>query len=176
MPPDLQATAAVRRRMQRTARKDNGFERAVRSLLHVRALRFRIHYLLPGLKRTTCDVAFPGLKIAVFLDGCFWHGCEQHPPSVKKNTEFWLQKIEHNRARDARATAHLTELGWTVLRFWEHETVEAIVEVIASTVTELKAASSFHSRPSTLQNVEWASGQLEAIDGNVASIEALSLK
>jgi len=134
MPLDLQATDAVRRRMQRTSRKDNPLERSIRSQLHARGLRYRIHYPIPGMKRTTCDFAFPGLKIAVFLDGCFWHGCEVHPPSVKKNTEFWLAKIERNRARDVRATAHLTELGWTVLRFWEHEQTDAIVTRIASVV------------------------------------------
>ncbi|MBY3544444.1 very short patch repair endonuclease [Rhizobium laguerreae] len=137
---DLQATAAVRHRMQRTARRDNPFERTVRSLLHARGLRYRIHFPIPELKRTTCDIAFPGLKIAVFLDGCFWHGCELHPPSVKKNSEFWLEKIERNRARDARATAHLSEIGWTVLRFWEHETAETIAEAIAATVIEARCS------------------------------------
>ncbi|MCV9961950.1 very short patch repair endonuclease [Pararhizobium sp. BT-229] len=138
MAVDLQATAAVRRRMQRTARKDNDFERTVRSLLHAQGLRYRIHYPLPGLKRTTCDIAFPRLKVAVFLDGCFWHGCAIHPPSVKKNTDFWLKKIEGNRARDTRATAHLFEIGWTVLRFWEHEAVDVIVGAISATVTETR--------------------------------------
>ncbi|ANL30119.1 very short patch repair protein Vsr (plasmid) [Rhizobium phaseoli] len=124
--------------MQRTARKDNTFERTIRSELHARGLRYRIHYPIPGMKRTSCDFAFSGLKIAVFLDGCFWHGCEVHPPSVKKNTEFWLEKIECNRARDARATAHLTELGWMVLRFWEHEDTATIIEKIAATVDAKK--------------------------------------
>lgn len=120
--------------MQRTRGRDNPFELAIRSRLYANGLRYRIHFPIPGLKRTSCDLAFPRLKIAVFLDGCFWHGCEKHPPSVKKNTDFWLSKIARNRARDARATAHLTELGWTVLRFWEHEAVETIVEKIASTI------------------------------------------
>lgn len=108
---DLQATEAVRRRMQRTARKDNPFERAVRSRLYARGYRYRVHYPISVLKRTTCDFVFPGLNMAVFLDGCFWHGCELHPPSVKTNTDFWLEKIERNRARDARATTYLAELG-----------------------------------------------------------------
>jgi len=151
MSQDLQATEAVRRRMQRTARKDNPFERAVRSQLYARKLRYRIHYQIPGLKRTSCDFAFPGLKIAVFLDGCFWHGCELHPPSVKKNAEFWLEKIERNRARDARATVHLAELGWTVLRFWEHEDVATIVSTIVASVKAKKASP--HRGTGTLQNM-----------------------
>ncbi|MGO7374930.1 very short patch repair endonuclease [Rhizobium ruizarguesonis] len=174
MPPDLQATAAVRRRMQRTVREDNGFERAVRSLLHDRRLRYRIHYSIPGMMRTTCDIAFPGLKIAVFLDGCFWHGCAIHPPSVKKNRDFWLEKIKRNRARDVRATAHLAELGWTALRFWEHEPVEVIAEAIISTVqgrrTELPG-----SRRS-LQHVKRPSGELEAVDCDKAMVEAMASK
>jgi DNA mismatch endonuclease (patch repair protein) len=138
--------------MQRTARKDNTFEQTIRSELHARGLRYRIHYPIPGMKRTSCDFAFSRLKIAVFLDGCFWHGCEVHPPSVKKNTDFWLSKIERNRARDARATAHLVELGWTVLRFWEHEEVATIVEKIAATVETQRA--SFSSSPSLARTLK----------------------
>ncbi|MGO7981460.1 very short patch repair endonuclease [Rhizobium johnstonii] len=153
MSMNLQATEAVRRRMQRTAQKDNSFERAVRSQLFARGHRYRIHYSIPGMKRTTCDFAFPGLKIAVFLDGCFWHGCEVHPPSVKKNTDFWISKIERNRARDVRATAHLAELGWTVLRFWEHEDVATIVEKIAAAFEAEKASASPHHSAGSLQDV-----------------------
>lgn len=171
MPLDLQATEAVRRRMQRTARKDNAFEREVRSQLHARGLRYRIHHPIPDMKRTTCDFAFPGLKIAVFLDGCFWHGCETHPPSVKKNTAFWLGKIERNRARDARATAHLVKLGWIVLRFWEHETTDAIVTQIASVVETRRINGSFHSAPGTLKNKQRASRKLETVDGEIVPIE-----
>lgn len=170
MPMDLQPSPGVRRRMQRTAQRDNEFERAVRSLLHARGLRYRIHHKLPGLKRTTSDIAFPGLRIAIFLDGCFWHGCEIHPPSVKKNTGFWLQKIERNRARDIRATSHLVSLGWTVLRFWEHETTESIAETIFSAVQEARASSP--RVRGALQNVERSTGKLEAVDGDEALIEA----
>ncbi|SES46508.1 T/G mismatch-specific endonuclease [Rhizobium sp. NFR03] len=153
--------------MQRTARKDNPFERAVRSQLYARRFRYRIHHKIPGLKRTSCDFAFPGLKIAIFLDGCFWHGCELHPPSVKKNTDFWLSKIARNRARDARATAHLTEIGWTVLRFWEHGDVATIVESIAATVEAKKASASPHRGASTLQDVQRSPGKFEAVDRDV---------
>ncbi|WP_234838020.1 very short patch repair endonuclease [Sinorhizobium meliloti] len=156
--------------MQRTARKDNEFERSVRSLLHGRGFRYRVHFLLPGLRRTTCDIAFPGLKIAVFLDGCFWHGCELHPPSVKKNTDFWLEKISRNRARDARATAHLAEIGWTALRFWEHEAAESIAKAISSAVWTTKVASQGVRSP--LQHVERSSGKFESVDRDEAMVEA----
>jgi DNA mismatch endonuclease (patch repair protein) len=93
------------------------------------------------MKRFTCDLAMPGLKIAVFLDGCFWHGCTMHPPSVKKNSVFWLEKIARNQARDVRVREHLEKIGWTTLRFWEHEPVEVIVDRIASTVQSLRAVA-----------------------------------
>lgn len=124
--------------MQRTRRRDNSFEVSVRSQLYYRGFRYRIHYPIPGMKRITCDIALPALKIAIFLDGCFWHGCDTHPPSVNKNVAFWLDKIARNKTRDIRVCEHLENIGWTVLRFWEHEPVEAIVDVIASTVTNLR--------------------------------------
>lgn len=176
MPLDLQATAAVRRRMQRTARKDNAFERTVRSLLHAQGLRYLIHFPLPGLKRMTCDIAFPRLKIAVFLDGCFWHGCDIHPPSVKKNTAFWMEKIERNRARDRRVREHLADMGWTTLRFWEHEAGEAIMRRIVSTVEEYRAAKpSPGSSARSLQHVKRAPGQFKAVDRDVVSTEIQSV-
>lgn len=156
--------------MQRTRGRDNPFEKSVRSQLYASGLRYRIHYPVPGMKRNTCDLALPGLKIAVFLDGCFWHGCKLHPPSVKKNTEFWLEKIERNRARDARASAHLAELGWTVLRFWEHETAENIAGAISSAVQTARGASPGFRR--SLQNAERSPSELEAVDGDEPFIQA----
>lgn len=167
-----EATAAVRRRMQRTARKDNPFERSVRSLLHAQGIRYRIHFPLPGLRRTSCDIAFPSLKIAVFLDGCFWHGCDQHCPVVKKNTDFWLGKIERNHARDLRATAHLTDIGWIALRYWEHEAAENIAEAIVFAVRQVRDAGALSggvSRP--LEDVQGPSGKFEAVDCNECTVE-----
>ncbi|TPI70020.1 very short patch repair endonuclease [Mesorhizobium sp. B3-1-3] len=135
----LDATPAVRRRMQRTGGRDNPFERSVRSLLHASGVRYRIHYPLPVLKRCNCDLALPRLKVAIFLDGCFWHGCPIHPAVVKKNTEFWVQKIARNRERDAQVTDCLTAGGWTVLRYWEHEKPEAIAQSIISVVNAAAA-------------------------------------
>ncbi|MBX4997461.1 DNA mismatch endonuclease Vsr [Rhizobium lentis] len=137
---DLEATPTVRRRMQRTRGRDNPFEVLIRSQLYAKGIRYRAHYSVPGMKRITCDIAVPKLRIAVFLDGCFWHGCDIHPPSVKKNTAFWMEKIERNRARDRRVREHLAEIGWTTFRFWEHEAAETIVRRIVSTVEEYRAA------------------------------------
>ncbi len=146
------ATESVRRRMQRT-RSDNAFEKAVRSRLHRLHLRYRVHFPIPGLKRHTCDLAFPKLKIAVFLDGCFFHGCPIHPPSVRKNSDFWLTKIDRNRARDKRVNEALAAAGWKALRFWEHETVDDIVETIASIVLQARSSVSGVSVSGTLEYV-----------------------
>lgn len=170
-------TKAVRRRMQRTHGHDNSFERSVRSLLYARGLRYRIHYPVPGMKRITCDLAMPGLRIAVFLDGCFWHGCEEHPPSVKKNAKFWLEKIARNQARDIRVREHLESVGWTALRFWEHEAAETIVNRIVSAADAHRASKgSPRSRAGTLQYMKRSTGQLKAVDGDVTSIETQHLE
>ncbi|MBO9127948.1 MULTISPECIES: very short patch repair endonuclease [unclassified Rhizobium] len=137
--------------MQRTVGRDNPFEKEIRSCLNKEGLRFRIHYPLPGLKRTSCDIAFPGLTTAIFLDGCFWHSCPDHPPAVKKNADFWLAKLKRNRERDERTTRALTDSGWLVLRFWQHENTDSIVQAIMSAVSARR--SSLLSRSKSLDNV-----------------------
>ncbi|HWW49537.1 MAG TPA: very short patch repair endonuclease [Xanthobacteraceae bacterium] len=170
-------TTAVRRRMQRTHGRDNAFEKSVKSLLYAKGLRYRIHYPVPGMKRITCDLAMPGLRIAVFLDGCFWHGCKAHPPSVKKNTEFWLEKFARNQARDIRVRNHLESIGWTALRFWEHEVAETIVDKIVSAAEVTRAARiSPRGRAGALQYMKRSSGQLETVDGDETSIQTQRLE
>ena len=73
------------------------------------------------MARRTIDITFPAPQIAVFIDGCFWHGCPEHATSPKANAAWWRVKLDKNMARDVETTAHLESLGWTVLRFWEHE-------------------------------------------------------
>lgn len=165
-------TIAVHRRMQRTRGRDNPFEKSVRSLLYARGLRYRIHYPVPGMKRITCDLAIPGLRIAVFLDGCFWHGCEAHPPSVKKNAVFWLEKITRNQARDVCVREHLESIGWNALRFWEHEAAETIVDKIVS-ASDISRASkgSPRRRARALQYMKRSPEQLEAVDGDETPVE-----
>jgi DNA mismatch endonuclease (patch repair protein) len=126
----------VSRRMSGLARRDNDRERAIRSALHARGLRFRVTHKVPGLPRRTIDIAFTRAKVAVFLDGCFWHGCPMHGNSPRSNTDWWAQKIAANRGRDADTTAHLEAAGWRVIRLWEHVKLDAAVEVIASIVCD----------------------------------------
>ncbi|MFI9307514.1 very short patch repair endonuclease [Streptomyces triculaminicus] len=121
--------------MSRQVSRNTTPEVAVRRLLHRSGHRFRLHRPVPGMPRRSIDIAFPGARIAVFIDGCFWHGCPQHATSPKANADWWRQKLDRNMARDQETTGHLTEAGWTVLRFWEHEDPLAVAADIAAAVT-----------------------------------------
>ncbi|MEU5582808.1 very short patch repair endonuclease [Streptomyces huasconensis] len=117
--------------MSRQVNRDTGAERAVRQLLHASGYRYRIHYPVPGMPRRKIDIAFPGPKLAVLIDGCFWHGCPEHATSPKANAEWWRSKLDKNMTRDRETSLHLQAEGWTVLRFWEHERPEVVAEAIA---------------------------------------------
>lgn len=121
--------------MKSQRQRDTAAEVALRSLLHRRGLRFRVHYPLPNLRRRA-DIAFPRLRIAVFVDGCFWHGCPEHGTWPKRNADWWREKIEANRRRDADTDARLGDQGWKVVRIWEHEPAEVVVVGITDVVRE----------------------------------------
>lgn len=127
------------RRMAKVRQKGTDAEVALRSELYHRGLRYRVGYEVQKKPRRVADVAFPGLKIAVFVDGCFWHGCPEHATWPKRNAEFWRQKIETNRLRDADTNSRLQMIGWTVLRFWEHESPIGAADTVARTVAIAKA-------------------------------------
>lgn len=80
--------------------------------------------------RARADLVWRGRRMAVFIDGCFWHGCPQHGTWPKANAEWWRSKIEGNKARDRRTDDQLTSRGWTILRFWEHEDAESVAAQI----------------------------------------------
>ncbi len=107
-----------------------GPEIAVRKSLFNCGLRYRIQYPVPGASRRTIDIAFPKLKLAIFIDGCFWHGCSKHRNIPKSNYEWWKIKIEKNKARDKDTDKKLRSAGWTVLRFWEHMPVNIVTSMI----------------------------------------------
>ncbi|GAA2886461.1 very short patch repair endonuclease [Streptomyces mexicanus] len=127
--------------MSRQASKDTGVELAVRRLLHAAGLRYRVEYPVPGMPRRRIDVAFPRAKVAVLIDGCFWHGCPQHATQPKANAEWWRNKLDRNMARDRETTAHLVAEGWTVLRFWEHEAPEHVAVQVAAAVEQRRTRS-----------------------------------
>ncbi|MFH9431223.1 very short patch repair endonuclease [Streptomyces sp. NPDC017615] len=120
--------------MSRQVSKDTKAELAVRRLLHAAGLRYRVEYPVPGMARRRIDVAFTRAKVAVLIDGCFWHGCPQHATQPKANAEWWREKLARNVTRDLGTTQHLTARGWTVLRFWEHEAPEEVAAQVRATV------------------------------------------
>ncbi len=117
--------------MQSNRSRDTRPELALRSALHRRGLRFRKHVRPVGGLRCTVDVAFPRERLAVFVDGCYWHSCPDHGSYPTVNGDWWRAKLDATRQRDAHQEQALIAAGWTVLRIWEHEHVEhAVVRVI----------------------------------------------
>ncbi|MER6422678.1 very short patch repair endonuclease [Streptomyces sp. NPDC001137] len=139
MPDAVPSSAAVSARMSRQGSRDTAPEVAVRRLLHAAGLRYRVNVPVPGAPRRTIDIVFGKVKIAIFLDGCFWHGCPQHATHPKANAEWWRAKLDKNMARDRETTDHLRAAGWTVLRFWEHESAEDVARQIAVAVASRRA-------------------------------------
>lgn len=120
--------------MQRTGRRDTAAERAVRSELHRRGLRYFVDRRVVAGTRRRVDIVFPRRGIAVFVDGCFWHSCPVHRTVPKANRDWWVAKLAANEARDRATDAQLEENGWTVLRFWEHEDPVVVAAAIEATV------------------------------------------
>lgn len=108
-------------RMARQHRRDTEPELLLRRELHRLGLRYRVDHPLPGLPRRRADVLFTRARVAVFVDGCFWHGCPDHKTSPANNAAWWTTKLARNVERDRETDAHLIALGWRVLRVWEHE-------------------------------------------------------
>lgn len=129
------------RRMAKVRQKDTGAEVALRRELYRRGLRYRVDFKVLQKPRRVADIAFPRLRIAVFVDGCFWHGCPEHATWPQRNAEFWKQKIDANRARDMDTNERLRGMGWTVLRFWGHESPIHAAETVAQTVAMAKSQS-----------------------------------
>lgn len=120
--------------------RDTSPERALRSLVHAAGLRYRVAAKpLPGMRRTA-DLVFRPARVAVFVDGCFWHGCPDHFVPPKTNPEYWREKIGRNVQRDRDTDARLAEAGWLVLRFWEHESAEKCSRVVCEAVASRRAA------------------------------------
>ncbi|MTA79054.1 MAG: DNA mismatch endonuclease Vsr [Actinobacteria bacterium] len=121
--------------MRANRRRDTTPEMALRRALHAAGLRFRVDVPLPFDRRRRADVVFPRQKIAIFIDGCFWHRCPEHYTSPKANSAFWAEKAARNVELYHETNKRLEELGWTVLRFWEHqdlagEPVHRVIEVL----------------------------------------------
>lgn len=116
--------------------RDTGPELAVRKALHGMGLRYRVDHPLLFDRRRRADITFTRAKVAVFIDGCFWHGCQLHGTIPHTNSDFWSEKIERNRVRDANTTELLEAGGWVALRFWEHEDAGSVALSVARIVRD----------------------------------------
>jgi DNA mismatch endonuclease, patch repair protein len=127
----------VSARMRANPRRDTKPEVAARSALHARGLRFRKDYLIRLAGRTVRpDIVFTRQKVAVFVDGCFWHRCPIHGNDPKVNTAYWKPKLDRNVARDRAIDNDLTAVGWKVVRAWEHESPQTIAAEVAQVLRE----------------------------------------
>lgn len=130
-------------------RRDTSIELAVRRLLHAAGARYRVDFAPdPTNRRRRADIVFARAKVAVFMDGCFWHGCPEHFVPPRSNTEYWGPKIARNMERDRETTERLEALGWTVMRFWEHEDpLEAAGTILEVLHRSRSSRSSVGGRP-----------------------------
>lgn len=120
-------------------RRDTSPEMTLRRALHAAGLRYRVDFPLPFDRRRRADIVFPRQKVAVFVDGCFWHQCPEHYTAPKANSGFWAEKASANVARDRDTDTRLRDLGWTVLRFWEHEDLKGeAVSLIRQAIAHLR--------------------------------------
>lgn len=127
-------STAVRARMQAHPRRDTSPELALRRLLHARGLRYRVDapLPLPGVRRRA-DLVFPSARMAVFVDGSFWHACPEHGTAPRANAWYWGPKLARNAGRDRDTDRRLAEAGWLAVRVWEHEDpAEAALRVEAA--------------------------------------------
>lgn len=115
--PDDRSAASRSETMRRVRSRDTSCELLLRSELHRRGWRYSLRKKLPG----SPDIVLVAARVAVFVDGCFWHGCPEHCRRPSSNTAYWHRKINRNMERDDRVNAELKAAGWRVVRLWEHE-------------------------------------------------------
>nr|WP_275041903.1 very short patch repair endonuclease [Nocardiopsis halophila] len=134
--PTQASSPGVRKSMRSNKGRDTKPELALRRSVHALGLRYRVSRRpLPALRRTA-DLVFTRVKVAVFLDGCFWHGCPEHHTVSATNAGYWAEKVRRNRERDAETNRLLAAEGWCVIRVWEHEDPCTAATEIAAKVTE----------------------------------------
>lgn len=134
-------TEATRRIMRANRSRDTKPEMSLRRMLHAAGLRYRVGTRpLPGFRRTA-DIVFRSEKVAVFVDGCFWHGCREHKRMPKSNTEFWKAKIGSNVQRDIETNRVLREAGWIVIRIWEHDDLSKAAREVGAAVRSRRPSS-----------------------------------
>ncbi len=122
--------------MRGNRKRDTRPEMAVRRAVHRLGLRYRVAARPVPWLRCNADLVFASARVAVFVDGCFWHGCPEHFSAPRTNAGYWGPKIDGNQARDAATTEALGAAGWTCIRIWEHESAEDAAMRIAAVVRE----------------------------------------
>ncbi len=137
--PSYASSPGVRRRMQLQKTRDTAPELELRRRLHALGLRYRVDAQpLPELRRRA-DVVFTRVRLAVFVDGCFWHGCPDHGRREHSiNGWYWPAKIAGNRAKDADTNERLRASGWEVVRVWEHDDMREVAQRVADLVAKLR--------------------------------------
>ena len=141
-------TPVVSERMSRTGRRDTKPEVVLRQYLHARGLRFRVDRSVLPDRRRRADIVFGPIRLVVFVDGCFWHGCPEHATWPANNAAYWREKIETNRLRDRDTDERLAVAGWEVIRVWEHEDPYLAADRIQARVLERRAERLRASRSS----------------------------
>ncbi|MGV9341559.1 very short patch repair endonuclease [Streptomyces sp. NPDC003688] len=140
----MDTTPETRARMRTQKSRNTEVEMTLRRALHAAGLRYRVHRRpLKGVRREA-DVLFGPTKVAVFVDGCFWHGCPEHATWPKSNAEFWRTKIEGNRRRDRDTDERLRSAGWVPVRVWEHEDPVAAAARVLALVKARRASPGAH--------------------------------
>jgi len=131
-------SVAVRNVMRANRGVDTGPEIRLRSLVHKAGLRYAIDVRPEADINRRADLVFRAAKVAVFVNGCFWHGCPKHYSSPKSNKRYWSEKVRRNRERDVETRFLLKRRGWRVLVFWEHQPAQSCSERVVSVVSERK--------------------------------------
>jgi DNA mismatch endonuclease (patch repair protein) len=128
------SSAGVSERMSRVRRRDTAPELELRSELHRRGLRYRVDRRPLKTVPSRADLVFGPAKVAVYVDGCFWHSCPEHGTMPRSNEAFWQEKLARNQARDAAVNELLAAEGWTVVRIWEHEEIADAADKVEAAV------------------------------------------
>ena len=146
--------------MQAIRRRDTSPELAIRSALHSAGYRYRVDFRIDlNGARVRPDIVFTRRRISVFIDGCFWHCCPDHGRQPSTNEAYWTPKLRGNAERDLRNTAALTHAGWTVIRIWEHESIEDAVSRIVAAV----GATALSVRPRASDEVDLREGRVSEV-------------
>lgn len=122
--------------MQANKGRDTNAELRVRRIIHALGYRYRVNHRPEADVRRTADMVFTRARVAVFIDGCFWHGCPEHYRKPGSNEGYWSDKVRANRERDAETSRMLRKRGWTVVRIWEHVAPDQAARLVVSAVDD----------------------------------------